>query len=376
MKHPSLFFRFCGILLSITLLFCSLPLPSAADEPQYYLALGDSISTGYCLGGSHFEDERFTKILAETNGYVEINEAIDGNTMSGILSQLEDGSLDEAIASADLITITCGGNDMLEFLYSYLSEQLETIQWFVDDILIGILRDLDILPSSESDTAEEPPQDAPDADIPPENSADPEAEPEEPESEEDPLDSAYRMLEDFIIGINQSLRHIEEAREDASLWENILFIAYEELIDYALDTAVSLLIDITESDQYREAVSSYITNLNLVISHIRSINRDAQILLTTQYNPYHWFTSPAHEVIDRFIDEGVCVLNDAIIRNAPVGGYWVTDVYSAFDNSETNLCNAEETPLEMDVHPNKDGHAAIASCIQETIEITKKNSIN
>ncbi|MBE6711160.1 MAG: hypothetical protein E7579_08595 [Ruminococcaceae bacterium] len=373
MKPHLLFLRSCSALLSAALFFSACTLPAYAEEtpePPHYLALGDSISTGYRLGGGHFETEGFTNILSDTNGYLVTNASIDGNTVSGILSQLENGSLNDAISSADIITITCGGNDMLEFLYTFFSEQLEDTQQYINGILNGILGELDLPPSSAPET--EPEEEI----LPEEEAAAVPEDAEETPAASPSLDEAYNLLNNFISGINQSLHYIENARENASLWERLLFIAYEELIDYTLDTAASLLIDVTESDSYHKAVSEYITDLNRVISYIRSLNRDVPIILTTQYNPYHWFTSPAHEVIERFIDAGICVLNEAIVRNAPIGGYWVTDVYSAFDNSEANLCNANEAPLEMDVHPNKDGHAVIASCIQKTIEETKINSIN
>lgn len=90
---------------------------SQAETSVTYLALGDSISTGYKPGGSHFTTECFTHQIAAVTDLSLVSKAMDGNTASGILSQLQSKTLDETIRSAGLITITCGGNDMLASLY-------------------------------------------------------------------------------------------------------------------------------------------------------------------------------------------------------------------------------------------------------------------
>jgi lysophospholipase L1-like esterase len=91
---------------------------AAADAGRSYLALGDSISTGYQPTGMHLADGKFASILAARLGLDLNNQAVDGNTAAGINSQLRNGALDSAIASASLITVTVGGNDLMAALYS------------------------------------------------------------------------------------------------------------------------------------------------------------------------------------------------------------------------------------------------------------------
>lgn len=95
---------------------------SSLAAERTYLALGDSISTGYVPGGSHLEEKCFTNILASNHGYDLINEAVDGFTTQDIYEKIAGGSLDEEIERADLITITAGGNDLLSGIYTRIGE--------------------------------------------------------------------------------------------------------------------------------------------------------------------------------------------------------------------------------------------------------------
>lgn len=98
------------------LLFSAWALPAEAETSPVYLALGDSISTGYKLSGGHFKEENYTNILAKANGYSLKNCAVDGNTADGILKQLQKNSLKSTVEKAKIVTVTCGGNDMVNAL--------------------------------------------------------------------------------------------------------------------------------------------------------------------------------------------------------------------------------------------------------------------
>lgn len=91
----------------------------AAEAPNY-LALGDSITAGTGLneGKSCFSD-----LLAAANGYELENLGVNGNTAPGLMAQFAGNALDEKLAAADLITITCGGNDMLDLLYEVIAAE-------------------------------------------------------------------------------------------------------------------------------------------------------------------------------------------------------------------------------------------------------------
>ena len=109
--------KFTGSLLAMCMAVQMLVVPAfAAGEKPVYLALGDSISTGYGLEDK--ENQGFVGLIgAQLDGHTVVNKAVDGYTTSDVYELLLTGQLDADIANADLITITCGGNDMMKVLY-------------------------------------------------------------------------------------------------------------------------------------------------------------------------------------------------------------------------------------------------------------------
>ncbi len=104
---------------------------STASQPLY-LALGDSITWGYepngkDAAGTQLTDECFVNILATDKGYTVENEAAIGNTATGILEQLSSGTLDDSIKQAKVITITCGGNDLMQVVYERTAQTYNTV---------------------------------------------------------------------------------------------------------------------------------------------------------------------------------------------------------------------------------------------------------
>lgn len=96
-----------------------------AEEGRVILALGDSISAGYGLNDR--ENDCFVSIMADTGDTV-INKAVDGNKANDIIDQLtnennENYISEDMIKSADIVTVTCGGNDMMDLLYEKIAEE-------------------------------------------------------------------------------------------------------------------------------------------------------------------------------------------------------------------------------------------------------------
>ena len=117
--------RIMCLLLTLCMALSLLPASALAAEKQVYLALGDSISSGYGLSD---KTKRFTDLVAAGKGYTQINHAVDGNTVSKMLeTQLAGGRLDEDIAKADFITVTVGGNDMLAPVYVKVAERYNSL---------------------------------------------------------------------------------------------------------------------------------------------------------------------------------------------------------------------------------------------------------
>lgn len=89
----------------------------AADEKNY-LALGDSISTGYGLSQNGFVEQ-----ITDKYGYNLTNSAADGETSKSLLDKLNNDSLKSDIENSDVITLTIGGNDLMNALYDFLAEK-------------------------------------------------------------------------------------------------------------------------------------------------------------------------------------------------------------------------------------------------------------
>lgn len=123
--------RMLAVLLSVVMVLGILPVTASAGEGEnpVYLALGDSITTGYAPpleNGTPQEVERpFADQVAAAQGYELTNMAEDGETSASLLTKLQETNSDElaAVTSADLITITVGGNDLMGALYAYLAEE-------------------------------------------------------------------------------------------------------------------------------------------------------------------------------------------------------------------------------------------------------------
>lgn len=107
--------------LMVLLLLMEWAIPaSAAQKPSVLLVLGDSISTGFSPNGT--KGVGFADLLAAQNGYTLKNAAKNGNTAADVLAQLK--AAPSLLEDADIITITCGGNELLQALYRSLRETM------------------------------------------------------------------------------------------------------------------------------------------------------------------------------------------------------------------------------------------------------------
>ncbi len=112
-----------ALLTAVVLLLCIPALPAAQAATLSYTAPGDSISTGYGLANA--EQEGFAALLAEEKGYILSNHAANGNTATGLRAQLynEEGNVALSVKSADVITLTVGGNDLMAVLYQVVADE-------------------------------------------------------------------------------------------------------------------------------------------------------------------------------------------------------------------------------------------------------------
>ena len=107
--------------LAVAAMLTALALPAAAEtkKPEFMLAIGDSITTGFGLDGYVDADpytcESYTNIVARALGLeaksTYLNKAVNGATSSDLLALLPE--IKNYLGYSDLIVVTVGGNDLL-----------------------------------------------------------------------------------------------------------------------------------------------------------------------------------------------------------------------------------------------------------------------
>lgn len=108
--------------VSVVAILATLVLPAVATpgNPEFMLAIGDSITTGFGLEGYDETDpytcNSYTNLIANAlslNGKdTYINKAVNGATSADVLAYLPD--IANYLGYADLIIVTVGGNDLLQ----------------------------------------------------------------------------------------------------------------------------------------------------------------------------------------------------------------------------------------------------------------------
>ena len=274
---------------------------ASADKPLY-LALGDSITYGYepdpddphSKEGKPLTDECFVNILAAEKGYTFRNKGVIGNTAAGIMSQIQTGELDESIKESKVVTITCGGNDLMNVLYDKIASYYNTYV-------------------AKGDASKEI--------------------------------NAYDVI--HILWYNDS----SDSRLNSLKFYALMALSIKDPTSGKR---------IYESPEFTAGVETFISNLNSVTAYIKDLNPDAQIYLSTQYNPYEHFTGSL-KVVGTNIGKCAEKLRQAVLDNAEAGQYTPVDVFTAFAGRSAELCNATENPMALDFHPNAAGHAVIAA---------------
>ena len=141
-------------------------------------------------------------------------------------------------------------------------------------------------------------------------------------------------------------------------------LSVSDLTPYAL----RIIPDFPESEAFALALSEYCHAMfesGGVISYIRSVNAEATLFVANQYNPY-LHAGGLSLILGAPFESGIRKLNQAILQASEEGDFYVSDVYSDFAKSEENLCNCymNFSGMDFDFHPNKEGHALIASRIE------------
>ena len=133
--------KLISVLLSLVIILSCFVSAYAEQEKLHYLVLGDSIGVG--SGIVNPSEACYGKIVANTNGYIYSNFAIDGFTTSNLLNWIDDQQVSDTIKSADIINISIGGNN---FIKNNLPWLLLTVTFgnmsVINKIVEGVNRDL------------------------------------------------------------------------------------------------------------------------------------------------------------------------------------------------------------------------------------------
>lgn len=123
---------FIAVWLFLQLGSISAPTLAKVDDKElFYLALGDSLTAG--IGATETNYLRLsgfvpqlTSYLRETQPVYVENHGIPGLTSGQLFRYVQEGlGMTAKLAEADLITITIGGNDLLQLLTSELERQMD-----------------------------------------------------------------------------------------------------------------------------------------------------------------------------------------------------------------------------------------------------------
>ena len=110
-----------SLVLAAIMLFClGFSLCTHAKESGDYLIFGDSITTGYGLADKTM---RFATLISKKLGIAERNYGVDGATSADLLTKINGSDeIKRAIAGAEFISVSIGGNDLLD-KYKYILPQ-------------------------------------------------------------------------------------------------------------------------------------------------------------------------------------------------------------------------------------------------------------
>lgn len=103
---------------------------NAGNNKTAYVALGDSIAAGYGLDGYSPGQETppydsYQSVVASFLKTVPYNYAVSGDDSNSCINILNSGKADDALATADIVTVSIGSNDLLKPFTEIVKETLQ-----------------------------------------------------------------------------------------------------------------------------------------------------------------------------------------------------------------------------------------------------------
>ena len=297
-------------------------------EPHIYIALGDSIPSGYGLDSPEEGYPALFYEMLKNDEYVDEykNMATSGYTTTMLLEFLNGMDTEDTdfIQNARIVTLNIGGNNILSPFLKYL-EDMDIISGTDDfksgaeetwDVIMGIIAGVEGIISESENTKF---------------------------TFGDILSGAWNMLTglgNMLIGGVKILLGIPDA---VSTFTG----SFSDELKKELDDGVQ-----TFSDEFIE-----------IIAWIEIHAPKATIIVNTVYNPIPQKIQGISVDFSDAANAYIKSMNDIIIAESEKNGYLVIDVY-AFLTNQTDMMNLNLDPLvgdiSFDIHPNAEGHKSIA----------------
>ena len=138
-----------------------------------------------------------------------------------------------------------------------------------------------------------------------------------------------------------------------------------DLMDKTKDI-IGIAMDMKDmSDDMDKALKNFTSTLDDIINAVEAKSK-GEIIVQTLYDPLDNFTAAA--VFQSISKDKISKLNNIIKEHSTDENenerYIVADVFSEFSGHGKELTNIND----FDIHPNKKGHALIASCIDKALK--------
>lgn len=128
-------------------------------------------------------------------------------------------------------------------------------------------------------------------------------------------------------------------------------------------------------------IASYNENWSKSVTYIKKTNPNATIIATEFYNPYYEIGLSSYD-LGSFVDEYICKMNDILKTSSQSETiYKIAKIYDDFNTTNPRITNVnidfgDFSKINVDPHPNKDGHSIIASRVLDILKtstVEKKN---
>jgi len=325
---------FKKVLAVILILFLMISVTSCAQTPEirYYIALGDSVPSGYGLASPEESYPAVFYEMLKTEDYIDgyKNMAVSGYTTTMLLDLLHNMDHDDLslIRNARIITLNIGGNNILAPFLEYLNDlkvqtgaeniKLGSGEFLsgAGELLYGIISEAESL-SSES------------------------------EESKDGFGGIISGLKNMMDGIVNTL---------TGTW-NVLLGMPEAVSTFSGSFSSELQKGLDES------VQTFSVEFREIITWVETHAPKATIIVNTVYNPFPQevlnISLKFSNVANLYIES----MNNTIVEESKTRGYVLIDTYNHLSN-KADLMNLNLDPslgeISFDIHPNAEGHNIIA----------------